>query len=88
MYTPGDGAAVRLDSIGLEGELTMTKAEAVKILETELRCVNTNTCNRSECRNCSLVMDEDEIRAALTLAIRTLKMDDDAYVETMSIPRC
>lgn len=57
--------------------LTMTKLEAVEILENELRCVNTKTCDRGECKNCPLVMDEDDIRDALTIAINQLRRADD-----------
>lgn len=50
----------------------MTRAEAIEVLENELQCVTTKTCDRGECRNCPLVMDEDDIRDALELAINHL----------------
>ena len=50
----------------------MTNEKAVEILKNELACVQNTNCERSECKNCYLVMPEKEITKALNMAIQAL----------------
>lgn len=49
----------------------MTPEEAIKIIKNEIKCVETD-CIRSECRDCPLVMSEQDILTALNMAIEAL----------------
>ena len=54
----------------------MTRRErAVEILKNELACVRNVDCERSECRNCNLVMPEHDITEALQMAIEVLEQE-------------
>jgi hypothetical protein len=53
--------------------MSMTREEAIDILENEKMCVNNETCQREECATCSLVMDKDKILTALDMALSALR---------------
>ena len=54
----------------------MTRKErAVEILKNELACVRNVDCERSECRNCNLVMPEHDITEALQMSIKALEQE-------------
>ena len=52
-----------------------TNKRAIEILKNELACVDNPDCNREECRNCQLVMQEHEITGALHMAIEALEQE-------------
>lgn len=51
------------------------KERKVEILKNELACVRNVDCERSECRNCNLVMPEHDITEALQMAIKALEVE-------------
>ena len=51
----------------------MTREEAKKIMENEVRCVRNPNCERFECRNCYLVMPEHTVLKAYEVAIKALE---------------
>ena len=51
----------------------MTRDEAKKIMENEVRCVRNPNCERLECRNCYLVMPEHTVLKAYDVAIKALE---------------
>lgn len=51
----------------------MAPQRAVEILKNEIACVLSKECERTECKNCTLVMNENEILDALNLAIEVLQ---------------
>lgn len=51
----------------------ITHQRAVEILKNEIACVLSKECERTECKNCTLVMNENEILDALNLAIEVLQ---------------
>ena len=50
-----------------------TPQRAVEILKNEMACVLSKECVRTECKNCALVMNENEILDALNMAIEVLQ---------------
>ena len=63
--------------------MSMTREEAIDILENEKMCVNNETCQREECATCSLVMDKDKILTALDMALSALRPVSREWVERM-----
>ena len=63
--------------------MSMTREEAIDILENEKMCVNNETCQREECATCSLVMDKDKILTALDMALSALRPVSREQVERM-----
>ena len=61
--------------------MSMTREEAIDILENEKMCVNNETCQREECATCSLVMDKDKILTALDMALSALRPVSREQVE-------
>ena len=61
--------------------MSMTREEAIDILENEKMCVNNETCQREECATCSLVMDKDKILTALDMALTALRPVSREQVE-------
>ena len=53
----------------------MTRQEAKKIMENEVRCVRNPNCERLECRNCYLVMPEHTVLKAYDVAIKALEQE-------------
>lgn len=55
----------------------MTTERAIKVIQTEKKCVlrNIRGCDR-ECGKCDLVLPDDEILTAYDMAIELLKGDD------------
>ncbi len=51
----------------------ITHQRAVEILKNEMACVLSKECERTECKNCTLVMNENEILDALNMAIEVLQ---------------
>ena len=61
--------------------MSITREEAIDILENEKMCVNNETCQREECATCSLVMDKDKILTALDMALTALRPVSREQVE-------
>ena len=55
--------------------MEMTREEAIKIMENEVRCVRNPNCERLECRNCYLVMPEHKVLKAYEVAIKALEQE-------------
>lgn len=56
----------------------MTLEEVIKVLSTELKCIDRNNginCDR-KCESCDLVMDVEAIREAYSMAISALREQD------------
>ena len=51
------------------------KEKAISIIKNELACVKNVDCERTECRNCSLVMPEHDVIEALDIAIKALEQE-------------
>ena len=51
----------------------MTPQQAIEVLKTEIQCVRNKNCDRSECKNCHLVMQEQDILEAYEMAIQALE---------------
>ena len=51
----------------------MTLQQAIEVLKTEIQCVQNINCDRSECKNCHLVMQEQDILEAYEMAIEALE---------------
>jgi DNA-directed RNA polymerase subunit RPC12/RpoP len=69
----------------------MTREERnVEILKNELACVRNVDCERSECRNCNLVMPEHDITEALQMAIKALEQKpcEDAISRESLMKKC
>ena len=43
----------------------MTREEAINVLENEKKCVLRDSCERSECASCDLVMPIERIKESL-----------------------
>ena len=51
----------------------MTPQQAIEVLKTEIQCVRNINCDRSECKSCHLVMQEQDILEAYEMAIQALE---------------
>jgi hypothetical protein len=58
-----------------EGDSYMTNEEAIAVLENEITCIKTTTCDRSRCKDCHLVLPESSVLKALDMAILSLKTE-------------
>ena len=63
--------------------MSMTREEAIKVLENERACVLNDTCQRAECANCALVMETEDVLSALDLALTALRGPTREMVERM-----
>lgn len=55
----------------------MTREEAITVLENEVKCVLRDSCERSECASCDLVMPVEKILSAYDMAISALQEQDE-----------
>lgn len=55
----------------------MTKDEAIKILQTEMECVQRPDCDRLACAYCDLAMRAEDVLTAYQMAITALQTDGD-----------
>ena len=63
--------------------MSITREEAIKVLENERACVLNDTCQRAECANCALVMETEDVLSALDLALTALRGPTREMVERM-----
>ena len=55
----------------------MTREEAINVLENEKKCVLRDSCERSECASCDLVMPIERILYAYDIAIAALREQEE-----------
>lgn len=55
----------------------MTRKEAINVLKNEIQCVLRDSCERSECASCDLVMPIERILSAYDMAIVALQEQEE-----------
>lgn len=55
----------------------MTRKEAINVLKNEIQCVLRDSCERSECASCDLVMPIERILSAYDMAIAALQEQEE-----------
>lgn len=64
----------------------MTREQAINVLETEKKCVLRDSCERSECASCDLVMPIEQILSAYDMAISVLQEQSKWIPVTERLP--
>lgn len=65
----------------------MTNYDAINLINNEILCIQSTKCKREECARCNLVMPEDDILEALSMAIYALKKTGavEAYLKPVGV---